>query len=172
MKNTLLLLLAACIALSGCSKVGPDLYKGNFSFKTGGYVEITGKTIPFDKSEPRDTVFIRHLPNESGQMHIVEGNGGKLKVTMNVTGGAPVVFDATATDDTITLAPVERSMSVYSDISDILPDASMLLSIGGVGQRYQNMIIFDLEISGKYEGYYLEGQVSKTFVNCIATRNE
>ncbi|MDO5321010.1 MAG: hypothetical protein Q4F39_01300 [Bacteroidia bacterium] len=172
MKNTLLLLLAACVMLSGCSKVGPELFKGNFSFKTGGYVEITGKTIPLDDSEPRDTVFIRHLPNESGQMHIVEGNGGKLKVTMNVTGGAPVVFDATATDDAITLVPVERTMPVYSDITSLIQDASMLLSIGGTGQRFQNTIIFDLEVSGKYEGYYIEGQVTKSFVNCIATENE
>lgn len=41
MKNSLLLLLAACVMLSGCSKVGPELFKGN---------------------------------DESGQMHIVEGD--------------------------------------------------------------------------------------------------
>lgn len=172
MKNILFPLIASCVLLSGCSKTGPELYEGNYSFKTGGYVEITGKYIPFGDSEPRDTVFVRHIQNESGQMHVVQGNNGKLKVTMNITGGAPVVFDATATDDAITLAPVERSMSVYSDVSDILPDTSLPLSIGGTGQRYQNMIIFDLEINGKYEGSHLEGQVSKTFVNCIATGNE
>lgn len=173
MKKILFPLIAVCLVLAGCQKTGPDAFKGNFSFKTGGYVEISGKAKPLLKEEPlRDTSFIRHLPNESGQMHIVANKNGSMKVTMNITGGNPVVFDATATNDAITLAPVDRQMIVYPDMTTLGQDISMMLSIGGVGHRYQNMIIFDMEVKGKYNTLLIEGEISKSYVTCIATENE
>ena len=173
MKKLIVLLLVVCGVITGCQKSGPALYTGNYSFKTGGYVEISGKVRSLCEGEsPRDTSFIRHLPNESGQMHIVENSNGSMKVTMNIIGGNPVVFDATATNDAITLAPVKRQMFVYPDLTTLGQDILMMLSIEGVGHRYQNMIIFDMEVKGKYNTLLIEGEISKSYVTCIATENE
>lgn len=173
MKKIFISLIAACAVMAGCQKTGPDLFLGNYSFKSGGYVEISGKVKPSREGDvPRDTSFIRHLSNESGQMHIVKGTDGRLKVTMNIIGGTPVVFDATASSDAITLAPVNRQMIVYPDLTTLGQDIAMMLTVEGVGHRFQNTIIFEMNVKGSYDTFRVEGEISKTFVNCIATENE
>lgn len=194
---------AAVLAMSACSKEYTKQFRGYYSFKTGGSVEITGKiytvkedtvkidTIPhtislgpltfrdttynyhvkLDTIASRDTTVTRHIVAESGQMHILENGTDRMKVTMNITGGDPVVFEAVAGGDNITLSPVKRYITVSKDGGVGLPSRCWM-DVGGSGKRYENMIIFNMTYQGDYNFEGIEGTVSKSEINCIATPNE
>lgn len=204
MKKTIIAILAAAAVLASCQKTGPQIYRGYYSFKTGGYVEVTGKiyetvldtvsidtTITEHKIGPiicrdttytyhtvldtigsRDTSFIRYLPSENGQMHILGDTGDNVKVTMNISGGNPVVFDATATTESITLQPVERQAYLLPNLETSGQSISFVLTVSGTGHKYENMVLFDLDYRGAYNIENIEGRISKSSVTCIATRNE
>lgn len=194
---------AAVLAMSACSKEYTKQFRGYYSFKTGGSVEITGKiytvkedtvkidTIPhtislgpltfrdttynyhvkLDTIASRDTTVTRHIVAESGQMHILDDGTDRMKVTMNITGGDPVVFEAVAGGDNITLSPVKRYITVSKDGGVGLPSRCWM-DVGGSGKRYENMIIFNMTYQGDYNFEGIEGTVSKSEINCIATPNE
>lgn len=194
---------AAVLAMSACSKEYTKQFRGYYSFKTGGSVEISGKiytvkedtvkidTIPhtislgpltfrdttynyhvkLDTIASRDTTVTRHIVAESGQMHILENGTDRMKVTMNITSGDPVVFEAVAGGDNITLSPVKRYITVSKDGGVGLPSRCWM-DVGGSGKRYENMIIFNMTYQGDYNFEGIEGTVSKSEINCIATPNE
>lgn len=87
-------------------------FEGDYTFKIGGHVEIAGKLRSLNGKASVDTVFVRYLPNEIGQMHIVQTNHICYKVTVDAIGGAPLLFDATVSDGTLNLVPIERNMFV------------------------------------------------------------
>ncbi|MBQ9653000.1 MAG: hypothetical protein IJV32_02120 [Bacteroidales bacterium] len=193
---------AAVLATLACTKEYTKQFRGYYSFKTGGSVEISGKiytvkedtvkidTIPhvvtlgpltfrdttynyhvkLDTIASRDTTVTRHIVAESGQMHILEDGTDRMKVTMNVTGGDPVVFDASADSDNITLSPVKRYITVSTDGLGI--PSRCWMNVSGSGKRYEDMIIFNLTYQGDYNFEDIEGTVTKSDINCIATVNE
>ena len=194
---------ATVLATLACTKEYTKQFRGYYSFKTGGSVEITGKiytvkedtvkidTIPhtvtlgpftfrdttynyhvkLDTIASRDTTVTRHIVAESGQMHILEDGTDRMKVTMNITGGDPVVFEAVAGGDNITLSPVKRYITVSKDGSVGLP-ARCWMNVSGSGKRYEDMIIFNLTYQGDYNFEDIEGTITKSDINCIATVNE
>ena len=195
-----LLILTGMAVLAACTKDYTARFKGNYSFKTGGSVEISGKiytvkedtvkidTVPhtislgpltfrdttynyhvkLDTIGSRDTTVLRHIVAESGQMNILNESEDRMKLTMNITGGDPVVFDATINGEEITLGPVRR----YVSISTSGLPARCWMNVAGSGKRYGNMIIFSLDYRGEYDFEGIEGTVSKSDINCIATENE
>ena len=203
--KALAFVIALAAMLSSCSKKGADIYRGYYSFKTGGYLDIKGKvyeikrdTVKIDTTitkiiiggrtifdttytyhtkndtiGSRDTSFIRYLSAESGQMHVV-GTDGNLKVTMNITGGNPVIFNARATNDAITLEPVKRQTAVIPDDEGDDKNVSFLFTASGTGHRYENMLLFDLMYQGEYNYDDMCGMIvpEKSSINCIATKNE
>ncbi|MCQ2170027.1 MAG: hypothetical protein MJY48_00505 [Bacteroidales bacterium] len=205
MRKTKIALIAAAAVLVSCSKSGADIYRGYYSFKTGGFLEITGKvydiardtikidttvvkrtiagrtfndttfkyTVIKDTLGSRDTVFNRYLSAESGQMHILGAGGNSVKVTMNVTGGNPAVFDGTAGDASISLLPVVRQVGILPGNDDEEDKSTyFLMTVSGSGKKYENMVLFDLDYSGKYDYADMCGEVTSSSVNCIATKNE
>lgn len=204
MKKAFLVLIAALAFLVSCNKTGADIYRGYYSFKTGGFLEITGKvfeiyrdtvkidtnvvrreiagrvfydttykyTVVTDTLGSRDTVFNRYLSPESGQMHILGAGGNDVKVTMNVTGGNPAVFDGRAGNDEIVLSPIKRQIGIMPDDDEEGQSVSFLLSVSGKGRKYENMVLFDLDYRGKYDYDDMVGEISASSVNCIATKNE
>ena len=118
----------------------------------------------------RDTSIMRRIVTESGQMHILKKGGDSLVVTMNITGGDPVVIPARSSGNTVTLGKIRRFVPVYgsSDVIYYYHD----LELTGSGTRYDNMIVFDLEYSGDYSDRGFDGTVSSSRVKCIATENE
>lgn len=203
MKKNCIVPMILAIALCACSKQGPAAYRGYYSFKTGGSVDVSGRlyelqrdtvaidttvreyniggrifrdtvyryTVHTDTLGFRDTTMLRRLVAESGQMHILGDYGKHLKLTMNITGGDPVVFDATAeSDGSIRLGETRRMVALRPD-SDGDP-VSFDLSVGGSGRRYENVLIFDLVYTGKYEYDGFDGYISDSRINCIATENE
>lgn len=128
--------------------------------------------IKSDTLAIRDTSFLRHLVAESGQMHILNDSGDEMIVTMNITGGDPVVFRALHQEGKLTLSPSRRMVPVRPDEDE--QDESVLcdMTVSGTGVRYDNMILFRMEYSGRYSFKDLEGNVSASRVDCIATENE
>lgn len=168
-KITIFLITVLAIATS-CKKEEVQSFEGDYTFKIGGHVEIAGKLRSQNGKASVDTVFVRYLPNEIGQMHIVQTNHNCYKVTVDAIGGAPLLFDATVSDGTLNLVPIERNMFVYHDISTILPETQTKLTVGGEGHLYNNLLIINLAVTGKYEYLLLQGDVIRSNVNCIAKK--
>ena len=118
----------------------------------------------------RDTVVSRRLVTESGQMHILEKSGGEMVLTMNITGGDPVVVQSTVSGSTITLGKTKRFVPVH-DAGGVLFGYHDL-ELSGTGTRYDNMIVFDLAYEGLYKEEGFEGEITASRINCIATENE
>lgn len=197
-------MIAATAVLASCSRQEANIYRGYYSFKTGGYLEIAGKvydigldTVSIDTTVTRrevfgyvfydttynynvvadtlgsrDTVFTRNLSHESGQMHILSAGENNVKVTMNLTAGNPIVFDAQAFKENLTLQPTIRPVTIIPDAEQGGQDMSLLMTVSGVGRKYENMVIFDLEYNGDYGFPGVSGKVRSSHVNCIATKNE
>ena len=149
----------ALLLFVACNATGPAGFKGSYSFKTGGYITVSAG----------DEQMVRHLIPESGQMHVLQDRDMML-VTMNITAGDPVVFEANVADGRLVLKPVLRSVPV----SPVLGDTELRynLTVGGEGKKMDNMIVFKLEYTGvfPYEGKTYT--VTKSDVSCIATSNE
>jgi len=165
----ILAITAAVLALWACSKTGPQLYSGYYSFKTGGTVEITGtmqRAIGVV-----DTTIVRHVVAQSGQMHILPTGDNTMKVTLNITAGDPLVLDATVVDNTLILKPALQRVAVTSECTLDLIDYCYW-EVSGTGTRYQNMVLFDLFYAGEYNQDGMKGIVTKSEISCIATENE
>lgn len=203
--RTLFALLTVSLAVAACDKYGKNAFRGNYSFKTGGSLEISGKVYDIKKDTvkidtivtqreiagrkykdttykyhikrdtlgSRDTSFVRRLVAESGQMHILDGGGDKIKLTMNITGGDPVVFDADVDGGTLVLHETRRSVAIRPDNDeDDDEKVNFMMNVGGKGEKFENMILFRLEYKGKYSYDGLEGNVSRSAVDCISRENE
>lgn len=165
----ILTILAAVLTLWACTKSGPQLYSGYYSFKTGGTVEITGKMEQFFRL--KDTTIVRYIMPQSGQMHILDTGNGTMKVTMNITAGDPLVFNASVVDNVLVLEPVLQRVAVNSECElDVLDYC--FWEVSGTGTRHENLVLFELNYAGDYNYDYMEGSVSKSNISCIATLNE
>ncbi len=137
-------------------------------------IPITDTTYNYvtktDTVSVRDTVITRRLVTESGQMHILEKSGDKMVLTMNITGGDPVVVQAGVSGGTITLEKTGRFVPVHDRTGVAFSYHDLQLS--GSGTRYDNMIVFDLVYEGDYSESSFKGTVTASRINCIATQNE
>lgn len=141
------------ILVVSCSKNSPAGFKGTYTFKTGGTITVV---------DGRSTI-VRHLVTEIGQMHVVQDKGNKMVVTMNISGGDPVVFNAAVEDGRLVLDPLRRTVGVTLDI-EALTKLSYTVDVSGEGRKMDNVILFDL----KYDGE----SIVKSDVRCIASKNE
>lgn len=204
MKKTIyIVILALAMCLPGCNKQGPAAFKGHYSFKTGGSIDVTGKlflvkvdTVKIDTIvhtvgigsltlfrdstfnyhtqndtiSSRDTVVVRRIGTESGQMHILQKDADRMILTMNVTAGDPVVIEASVSGGDITLEKTRRFLPVHTGGG--LLTRQMELTLSGTGKRYDNTVLLDLTYEGDYQEDGFDGVVSASRVNCIATANE
>lgn len=130
---------------------------------------FTYRTVE-DTIAVRDTFVTRRLVTESGQMHILRQDGDSLVITMNITGGDPVVMGGRADGNDITIGKKRRFVQVYESNNILYKNVDMTVS--GSGKRYDNMVILDLYYEGEYSDSGFDGTVSESRVNCIATENE
>lgn len=156
--------------MCSCSKSGPALFHGYYSFKTGGHLEISGKIQ--DGEESRDTTFTRYITSESGQMRILDAGDGRMKVTMNISGGGNCVYDAYEKDNSLILEPTERRVGIIPGSNASEQSIAFLLTTKGSGKRFGKTIILDMVYEGKYSYHGLDGNISASHINCIATENE
>jgi hypothetical protein len=167
----ILIIAAALLMVCACAKDVPGQYRGDYTFKTGGSIDLAGVVSDCLGFVKKDTVMTRRLVPESGQMHILAGDqAGTLKVTMNILGGDPVVFDAQVDGTTLLLLPVRRIVPLRQLNEDL--GIGYDLTVYGSGVRYENMVVFQLEYTGDISFDGFEGKVLRSRANCIATRNE
>lgn len=178
-----LFVIFACIAqilAVSCAKTGVKALQGSYTFKTGGYIDFSGKSYDIsilgDTLNVRDTGFVRTLTPERGQLRVLPSEDDGVIITMNVTGGDPVVFTGKVQDLDIILDRAERAVILTSDEHSLLPDFSnkYILDVCGRGHLYDNTLIFELEYSGSYSSASenLEGKAVSSSVKCIAVKNE
>lgn len=167
----LFIIAAALLMVCACGKDVPGQLQGDYSFKTGGSIDVAGTAYSLWGLVKKDTVFTRSLVPESGQMHIVKtAEKGKMRVTMNVLGGDPVVFDAEVDGNTLLLLPVRRMVPVVQPHDGL--QFGYDLTVCGSGARYDNTVVFQLEITGDFSFDGFDGRVIRSRASCIATRNE
>lgn len=118
----------------------------------------------------RDTFITRRIVTESGQMHILRQDGDSLVITMNITGGDPIVMGGRAVGSDIVIGNTRRFVPIY-DSANILYKMTDL-TVYGRGKRYDNMVILDFFYLGEYSETGFDGTVKESRVNCIATENE
>lgn len=165
------IIAAALLLVCACAKDGPEQFRGDYSFKTGGSIDIAGTAYSLWGLIKKDTVLTRSLIPEAGQMHIVnEAEKGKMKVTMNVMGGDPVVFSAEVDGNTLLLLPVRRIVPV-AQVHDGL-NVGYDLTVCGSGVCHENTVVFQLDFTGDFSFEGFDGKVIRSRANCIATRNE
>lgn len=197
MKKLTLLFLAVSCLLCSCTRQGPALYRGSYSFKTGGSIDITGEVLDIVKDTVKtdtiitgflfrdtsyryhvvndtigkhDTTFTRRLLSEKGQMHIVSAGADSLMVTMNITGGDPLVFSAAVLDGSLRLQPSRRSVSLSDE--NIFRVESLEVLASGSGKRFEDVIIFEMDYRGNYQSEGFEGMIVSSNIKCVATENE
>jgi len=197
MKKLAISLLTVSCLLCACGRQGPSLYRGSYSFKTGGTVDVTGEVFDIVKDTVRidtvitgiifkdtsyryhivndtigshDTTFTRRLLAEKGQMHIVSAGGDSLVLTMNITGGDPVVFRAAAAGGDLVLVPSRRHAALAGE--NIFRVESLDVLASGSGKRYEDVLVIEMDYQGDYSSDGFEGRVTGSDIKCVATEND
>lgn len=168
MKKIMRLAFVACAVLlmTGCTKEGVNRFKGNYSYSMSG-------TLTFTPAAGSDEVTAA-LKSEMGQMDILtaDKSSGAMLLTMRPILGGAIVFEATASGETLTLEPAARRITV--DFGDALigGEADVDVEVSGYGERYSDMLIFRLEYSGSCTHNGTVYNISGSNVDCVAKLNE
>lgn len=165
--------------LTSCEKEGNMLFRGYYSFKTSGVIEVERTmTYPQDGTVTVDTLQIS-LASESGQMNILSSDdkAGEMFVTMNVIGGDAVVLDATTSGTDMTVGPNSRVITFLDGVDRV----TLNVAVNGSARKYEDVVIFDLDYSGegsvgdpddenatKYGDYV----ILASSVKCVAKEND
>lgn len=171
MKHILSFLAAVAVILfvaCACEKEGAPRFEGNYTFKTGG--TLSSRPSGDTSAELSDIAIVP----ESGQMDIIttDKSSGDMIVTMNILGGTVVTFSAKADGMTLTLSAVKRQVSlsppnVSSDLLRPLAD----VEVRGIGERFDDIIIFRLDYKGRYTYSGTEYEIVESTVDCVAKMN-
>ena len=160
--------------LCSCSKEGTALFKGNYSFKTSGTISARQISEPADTLLPSDVTI--KLATESGQMDITPRDGDAMLVSMNVTGGDMLVYDATVDGDDLIVSQDTRSMVLTfpsGEESQVLtPTVRADVAVSGSGHRYDNIILFKFTYSGTFQVGDTEYEIYSSDIDCRAKLNE
>ena len=161
---------AALLVFASCAKEGTARFDGNYTFKTGGTITVLPKEDATAEAGPQTI----SLTAEGGQMDVltVDKKTGDMIVTMNITGGTVLTFNAVAQGKTLTLEKTERvvKIPVGADLTDLAkPEANVTVS--GYGERFTDVIIFRLTYEGGYTFLGTEYFIQSSSVDCVAKEN-
>lgn len=155
MKKLPLLAAVAILMASACTKISPDSFRGNYSFKTSGYVTAV------DAEDSKVTVAI---PTESGQMDITPtGKDGRFLITMNATAGDLTVYYGNFVEDRLYLEPATRHFPILGNSE---------VTVTGYGEKFNNIVLFTLEYNGSVTVDETEYTIIGSEINCRAKINE
>lgn len=165
MKFKGIIFFVAMVALCSCQKSPVQEFCGSYSFKTGGFLELSAKYYQ------ADTVIQRSISSESGQMRVVADTGNNILMTMNVTGGSLIVMNGTVDGNNVTFGPVERKILVFKESGlDLVEDVKVKVS--ATGRRLGNSIILDFDYEGNFTLGGYPCTIISSNVKCAANRNE
>ena len=158
-------LVIAAISLSSCEKMKINQFKGNYSFKTSGFVTME-KTALTEGAQADKAKYA--ITAESGQMNIVTGVDNSLIITMNIIGGDVVVTDASYIDGELMLEPFTRMLT----IADGSRNVSMEVTVTGSAAMHDDLIIFDLTYRGSGSTTLNNYAIVSSEIKCVAKTNE
>ena len=160
---------AAFLVLASCAKEGTARFDGNYTFKTGGTITVLQKEEP-SGGTPAEPQTIS-LTAEGGQMDIltVDRKTGDMIVTMNITGGTVLTFNAVAQGKTLTLAETQRTVKIPVATDLAKPEA--IVTVSGFGERFTDVVIFRLTYEGSYTFLGTEYTIKSSSVDCVAKEN-
>ena len=150
------------LILQSCTKDDLNGFKGNYTFKNGGYVTL-------EPMMTQGAPLTLALQPESGQMDILENGGdGKVLVTMNILNGSAVVIEGTVSGETLTLTPHTRIVMLMQSKEETF---GAQVTISGTAKKIDRSLIFDIN----YEGASVIGgmpyKISSSDIDQIAKEN-
>lgn len=169
--------LAILFSAVSCSKEGCQLFRGNYSFKTSGSldVHVTGTyTNLLDETTDIDEQLSVTLATEQGQMDVMTTSAkeGMMVITMNVLAGDVYVADAEADGSKLSLEPFDRKVNVMVRDNVI----QVPVSVSGMAGRYEDTVIYELQYEGSadYSGNSLDIhlEITSSDVCCVAKLNK
>lgn len=154
----------AITVLASCNKDKMIEFKGDYTFKTGGYVTLVSVVDSI-------TTFTLTIQPETGQMQILdvedEGDKDRVLVTMNILGGGAVVFDASVDGDEIMVEPYTRVIT----LTDNFKTYNAQVTIEGNGRMIDNTIVFNITFSEFSMIDYIPFTLSQSKIEQVAKKN-
>lgn len=143
---TILAASFALCSLNSCTKEGNSLFKGHYSFKTSGTIDVE-RTRTYSSQDPKVDTLQISLSTESGQMNILSENEntGEMIITMNVIGGDVIVYGATTSSDELSLTENKRAIKFTCE-NEIV---SLNATVEGSAEKIDGVVIFDLKYTGE-----------------------
>ena len=84
-----------------------------------------------------------------------------------------MVFDGVVDGGLLTLGDTFRSVAVHpEDNEDNDEKLNFMMTVSGTGEKFENVILFNMIYKGNYNYDGLEGKVTRSAVNCISRENE
>ncbi len=161
--------VAALLALSvqSCTKTGNKLFEGYYSYKLSGTLEVERSPLT-SPDQPQDTVTIT-LPNESGQMYILnmDNGSGNMLVTMNALAGSVNKMEARPDNNSLIIESAERHQNILHDGTSL----GFKFEVSGSGKKYDDVVIFDLNYGGQTEGTLYLYRILGSSIECVAREN-
>ncbi|MCQ2158225.1 MAG: hypothetical protein MJY43_00140 [Bacteroidales bacterium] len=173
MKNaviTLLAVAAMCLSVAGCQKSGKDVFRGNYTFKTSGYLAAVCDSVRECGGVAVADTLIAELDTQSGQMDISDMGGGKLLVSMNRIPGKVSVMYAEVDGSALSIIPA-KERTEFTLAGGLIPDSADL-TVGGTGRKYEGILLFDLVYEGEIRCLGHEYKITESKVICRAKENE
>lgn len=167
-KQTLSALIAATLLIFTSCNSGTNLYKGNYTFKTSGAVEL--EVTNSEANTEADTISA-DMVSEFGQMEILttDKKSGEMLLTMDIFGGDVLTIPGIEKKGVLTLDTIRRTTNLR--IGDTKFD-NVRLDMTGFGEKYDNTIIFTLSLSGSFSGLLNEYEIVSSDIRCVATENQ
>ncbi|MBR6491123.1 MAG: hypothetical protein IKT02_02205 [Bacteroidales bacterium] len=180
----LLCAVAMLTVLTGCEKTGVKRFEGNYSYKTSGTIDIYASgsititdSVGVEHTFTIDDTYTCDVITESGQMHIAETGKDAVVLTMNAMLGDVVVMDGVTSKKILTLKPTERivrfnGLEMIDDLELFGNQTSQVLTVDAVGNRYDDILIFDMHYSGSWKRLGINFEITGSNVKTVATLNE
>ena len=163
-------ILFTLLTLTSCQKSGVNLFVGDYSFKTSGDISITATTVIDENNVTIPASLDVSLSNDIGQLNISvsDKKNDEVIVVMNYLNGDVVVTTGTCDGKTIELEEFQRDILPVS-VSTLL--SSFSIKVGGTGQMYDDMIVFDMTYKGKATIESVTYKIKEKDVKMVAYRN-
>lgn len=160
------------ILASSCEKEGTQRFNGYYTYNMSGSVTLQRDTLALDGTVvERDTIAMA-IASETGQMDIltVDKSGGNMVLTMRSLGGTVTVADAVASGKNLLFTPFTRRFTLNPQGLSILK-TDMDLRLEGYAERYSDVVIFRMDVSGRAEMGNSVYEVIESEINWVARLN-
>lgn len=150
MKKIIVILGCCLIFMSSCRKSGVNLFVGDYSYKTSGEVTLRAEAVINENEIPIPAMMNASISNDIGQLSINVSDKGnnEVLVVINHMNGEVITTTGTCDGNTIVLDEFQRNTLPIS-INTFMSPSSTYITVSGTGRMYDDLILFDVKISGE-----------------------